>query len=420
MRQTGALYRFELKKLVSRKLVWIFGSIMIFLCAFLSFGDLPSSFSWEDTEVGPFEAIKMRREYAGNLAGKAIDDALLLEMKDSCPVEAAEEQNIINDRKLGISGSITESAGEDGERTVLAEQMDRGNLLWEYEPVYTFMTKIIESGILETDARELYAEREHLIALNRADQVLTEKELRYWEKKGRRIETPFSYEYADGFGRLWEYAYTINYMLLLMLSICLSNMFSAEHSRKTDAVILCSRYGREHLYLAKILAGMTFGAFFAAVFFGAAAASSIFIYGADGFGAALQLVYPLSSWNVSAGESVLILFFLLLVVSVLYSAVIMVLSEMLKNSVAVMAFPVGLMILTMISDIPYQFRAASQIYDLLPTNLLIKWELWDDRLVSVCGKYLTNVQLAPAVYVLAAAVLFLIGRRMYRRCQVGA
>lgn len=98
----------------------------------------------------------------------------------------------------------------------------------------------------------------------------------------------------------------------------------------------------------------------------------------------------------------------------------MILSEILKNSVAVMAIPVGIMILTMMIDIPYQFRIASQIYDLLPTNLLTVWELWDDRLVSVFGKYLTNFQIAPILYSIIIIVLFFVGKRVYLKHQIGA
>lgn len=203
--------------------------------------------------------------------------------------------------------------------------------------------------------------------------------------------------------------------MLLMLAVCFSGVFSTEHLRKTDAVILCSRYGRKHLYLAKISAGMTFGAFVSALFLGITAVFSVLAYGADGFGAALQLAFPFSAWNITVGESVLVLLFVLLVNSILYSIAIMVLSEILKNSVAAMAVPVGMMLVTMMIDIPYQFRMASQIYDLLPTNLLFTRELWDDRLFLFFGRYLINYQIAPVIYLFAAAVLFCIGKKVYLR-----
>ena len=58
----------------------------------------------------------------------------------------------------------------------------------------------------------------------------------------------FIYEYTDGWSNVWEYAYTINYMLLLLLAISLSNVFSIEYYRKTDAIILCSQYGKKQLF----------------------------------------------------------------------------------------------------------------------------------------------------------------------------
>lgn len=102
------------------------------------------------------------------------------------------------------------------------------------------------------------------------------------------------------------------------------------------------------------------------------------------------------------------------------SSLIMLLSAILKSNVAVMAIPVGIMILTMMVDIPYQFRLASQVYDLLPTNILNKTELWDDRLICIWGKYFTNFQIAPFLYVVFAVLLVIIGMAIYQRHQVQA
>lgn len=410
MKRIGTLYAYELKKIASRKIVWIVGIIMIFLCAFLSFSDLISSNYYGEDEISGYEAVKVNREYARNLAGKKIDDTLLREMQDYYSREDVEESNdSISDGQISI---ITDESQED--------EIDKG--IKEYTPIYSYVKEITEDSnmALEISSDELYKMREKSILQNRTDQMLTEKEMAYWEEKDKQIETPFTYEYTESWSNLWNYMYTINYMILLMLAICLSNVFSVEYLRKTDAIILCSHYGKKHLYLAKVLAGISFGVIIAILFFGITAISSICVYGADGFSAALQIAFPLSSWNISIGESILVLLFVLLIISVLYSVAIMILSEILKNSVAVMAIPVGIMILTMMIDIPYQFRIASQIYDLLPTNLLTVWELWDDRLVSVFGKYLTNFQIAPILYSIIIIVLFFVGKRVYLKHQIGA
>lgn len=410
MKRIGTLYAYELKKIASRKIVWIVGIIMIFLCAFLSFSDLISSSYYGEDEISGYEAMKINREYARNLADRKIDDTLLREMQDYYSREDVEESNdSISDGQISI---ITDESQED--------EIDKG--IKEYTPIYAYVKEITEDSnmALKISSDELYKMREKSILQNRTDQMLTEKEMDYWEEKDKQIETPFTYEYTESWSNLWNYMYTINYMILLMLAICLSNVFSVEYLRKTDAIILCSQYGKKHLYLAKVLAGISFGVIIAILFFGITAISSICVYGADGFSAALQIAFPLSSWNISVGESVLVLLFVLLIISVLYSVAIVILSEILKNSVAVMAIPVGIMILTMMIDIPYQFRIASQIYDLLPTNLLPVWELWDDRLVSVFGKYLTNFQIAPILYLIIIIVLFFVGKRVYLKHQIGA
>lgn len=402
MKWIGMLYGYELKKIIRRKIVWIVGIIMIFLCIFLGFSDLISSdYYYGENKMNGFEAMKINREYARNLAGRKIDDALLREMQDYYSREDTGEINdSISNRKISI--------------------IDKG--IKEYTPIYSYVREIIEDSnmVLKIDSDELYKMRENSILQNRIDQMLTKKEMDYWKEKDKQIKTPFTYERTESWSNLWSCMYTINYMILLMLAICLSNVFSVEYLRKTDAIILCSRYGKKHLYLAKILAGISFGIITAILFFGITAISNICVYGADGFSATFQIAFPLSSWSITIGESVLVLLFVLLIISVLYSVAIMILSEILKNSVAVMAIPVGIMILTMMIDIPYQFRIASQIYDLLPTNLLTVWELWDDRLVSIFGKYLTNFQIAPIIYLIIIALLFFSGKNIYQKYEIGA
>lgn len=420
MKQISTLYFFELKKITNRKIVWIIGGVMVLLCIFLSFSDLISSSIYvEDTQINGYEAMKMNREYARNIAGRVIDDTLLHDMADSYP-KSENEKEFVNDRKTGTVGVVSENIEENEDEKVYVEQVNPHSVINEYQPVYSFVCDIVEDGILGISAEELYNERRMLISQNRTDQMLTAEELNYWEEKSTQIKTPFTYEYAEGWGNIWNYAYTVNYMVLLLITICLSNMFSVEHLRKTDAIILSSQYGKKHLYLAKILAGITFGVIIASFILGVTIISNVLVYGADGFDAALQLIYPLSSWKISVGESILILFGLLLLISILYSVAIMVLSEIIKNGAVVMAIPVGIMILTMMIDIPYQWRIPSQMYDLLPTKLLINFQLWDDRLVSLFGRYLRNFQVAPLMYAITIIILFWIGKRNYQKYQVAA
>lgn len=412
MSNMGTLYLYELKKIANRKIVWIVSLIILSLCTFLSIIDLVSTSTYYgDTEISGYEAMKINRDNAMNFSGRTLDDSLLNEMQENYSDKSTAE----TDTQTSTFGDqVTVSVGNTGD--------DEDNTIQEYAPIYSYVQQITEDSdlTLSINSNELYTMREKAVYQNRSDQMLTEAEFSYWENKDSLIGKPFVYEYVDGWSNLWEYAYTLNYFLFLALAICLSNVFSVEYSRKTDSIILCSKYGKKQLYFAKILAGATFSAISAILIFGITLLASILVYGANGFFAALQIAFPLSSWNVSVGESIWILLLTLIVVSILYGNMIMFLSEVLKSNVAVMAIPVGIMVLTMMVDVPYQFKFASQVYDLLPTNLLTEWELWDDRLIAICGRYFTNYQIAPIVYLMVAFLLIAIGKAIYQRHQVQA
>lgn len=452
-RQIKTLYVYELRKIVCRKIVWITGGIMLLLCVSLSFVDLISTSSDfgegnEEIVVSGYELMKIRRECARALSGRKIDDSLLQEMQDFSRGEGMKRESQDVDPATGIVVSVepgetdaergagaeeetdakeeTDAEGDGDakeEADVKTEPEDIWDRLWaaqKYTPIRIYVYRIMDYGDGKTmDAAGLYSEREKLIAQNREDQMLKQEEMEYWKKNDAGLELPFTYEYAEGWGELWNQSYVVNCMLLLLLLVSLSNVFSMEHQQKTDAVILCTRHGKRELYIAKVLAGITFGAAAALLLSGITLLSDLAVYGADGFGGALQIEFPLSSWRMSVGESVLVLVFMLLAISAMYSIVILFLSEWLKKGVSVMAILVGIMTFTLFIDIPFQLRTLSQVYDLLPTNLLMPWGLWDDRLFSVFGGYLTQFEAAPVMYALLSAVLLFLGRRIWQKQQVG-
>lgn len=182
--------------------------------------------------------------------------------------------------------------------------------------------------------------------------------------------------------------------------------------------ILCSRYGKKTLFFSKIAAGVTFGAGSSVILCSLAILSTLCVYGAEGFGVAVQVYMPICSRNLTMGQAVLLMSAVYIAAGIFCSIVVMFLSEAMKNSVAVMGLMTGGMIITMLGDIPYRFRVISQMYGLLPTVLLRGWQLWDDRLVSVFGFRFTNFQIAPVIYMAIGAALIFRGKRIYENYQV--
>lgn len=415
MNKICTLYGFELKKILMRKMVWAAFGIMAVLSIWIPFADLFSTgYFIGGKDYNGYEIMAMYRDAARKLSGRTIDNSLLKEMQDAYRgaetyTEEGAENNI--DFSTGMESSFV-SAEETG-----YDENGNENATRTYPPVLACVSELTGNRelALSVNENELYQERRKEIAQTWSDQLLTEDEISYWEEKEKQIEIPLTYTYTGGYSALFRQICPLNYMLLLLVALCLSGVFSMERLRKTEQLILCSQYGKKPLYLAKILAGVTFGTVSALALFLINAAASILLYGADGFHGALQLALPACSRPVSVGTGVLILFAMFLTVGALYSIVTMFLSEWLKNSVAVMAILTGGMIFTMMIDIPYGFRTASQLYDLLPTTLLVEWQLWDDRLVPILGLYLTNFQAAWGIYLIAGGLLAKVGERIYGR-----
>lgn len=144
------------------------------------------------------------------------------------------------------------------------------------------------------------------------------------------------------------------------------------------------------------------------------------VYGLEGFGvsALFTLLMPLGA---SIGQVTLILFGAFLAAAAVTSLAAMVLSQVTRNSVATMGILVGILLLTtLITAVPESPRLLSVLWYLLPSNFVSLQGAFRYDLLSVGGLSLTTWQVTPVVYLLLTALLALGGRRLYRRCQVGA
>ncbi len=376
----GTLYYYELKKILQKKMVWITWGIIFGFVVLMAVGNVLFESNEENGQkISAYEKMITDRENARALSGRIIDDTLLDEMKE---------------------------AGGRG----------------RYDAIYQFVRHLQNEheAIMNTNAEELYRIRADQIATWWKNQKLTEGEIAYWQEKEENLKIPFTYEYAGGFGNFLDLLYNMNFFLLMLIVICLSGVFADEHLRKTDQVILGSRFGKKILYFAKLAAGGTFGVVSTAVFLITGMILSLAIYGADGFKGAIQLILVQSSWQLSIGETILWLSVLLLLLSLFYSVITLFLSEGLRSSVATMALVTGVFTLTFFLNIPpYQHRALSQILAFMPAKIMRANGWADMRLVSIFGKYLMACQFAPVLYLIAAVLLILIGKRMYEHFQVG-
>lgn len=271
----------------------------------------------------------------------------------------------------------------------------------------------------EPDYDDFVAKRQTYLQSYWKEQRLTAGETDFWQAREAQIKTPYVYEEHGGYSNmLSSYYQTLGFFSLMLIAICLSGIFTEEHTRKTDQIVLCSPLGKTMLYGAKIAVGISFTVFSTLLFFLFLLLSTICLYGMEGSSAAYQFLDALSSDPVSCGQALLIAYGILLIATVFVSILVMVLSELLHSGTATLAVSAGLLLLSMIASVPNEYRVLAQIWDWLPWSFLSPLNIFGNYTLCVFGHYFTPWQAVPVIYLAASVVIVAIGKPIYQRFQV--
>ena len=400
MKNFWTLVRFELKKILSRKITWIAVGIVFVIMLAFGFYRAFASHEVNGVRVTAHEEEMQAKAEEKKLAGRLVNDELLEDMFAAMATDEESFQpyrTLYNELVRDLCGSNT-----------LA--LSRGSVEGAKEAL----------GI-SPEEEFVYAARRQQIEKKLKSQYLTEGEKEYWHNVLETEESvPWEYDYYQGVHFVWVAAYTAIVLIALMLAVSLANLFADEHQKKTDQLVLCSRNGRKVLCMAKITAGLLFTMGSTGLVLLATAIPQLIMFGTDGWNAPIQLIVPNSMVQMTFGEMILYTYVVAILAALLYGSIILCCSELFRNStVAVMAVIVVLVLVPMMVIVPYEYRVLSQIFDLNPINVIAIWSATDFRLVPFFRGYLNVHQVAPVLYTVLAAVFLWIGSRAYLKFQVG-
>lgn len=392
------LYQYELKKILSRKLVWITMLICI-LCIVMTvssglFGTYYVDGKAVDTHYHMFQIDK---EYLQALSGRAVAQDLLEEMTSAY-------------------GKIPTSA----ERYTLTEEYQTYarpysaifNLVWSWTQENPFYSEWI------ADEEALYAARIKLLEETWQTMFLSDAEKEFWREKETQLDTPFVYFYHDGYLIALHEFVIVGLLMLLFTAICLSSVFTEEHVRRTDQMILSSAKGKDNVYWAKILAGISVALGCAVLMAIAAVGSALVLYGTEGFQMSLQIWLETCSYPMSIGQACLIAYGIFILTAILVSVLVMVVSEILHSSIATLALSTGMIVAGQMVKVPNQYRIVAQIWQSFPVCFLSDSGIFSPRLTVIGGHYFTAWQSVPIAYIICGITAAVIGKRFYRRYQV--
>lgn len=381
------LYRFELKKILAQKLLWILAAAMLLGLAVFGVA----------TEVRPTnsglpmgEVIALQREGSQELAGQRVDQALLDHL---LPLFTDPEEN-------------TEAQ-------------------LKYNDFFNWLTLILGTAhrqeILQTDEARLYEALWHQLAPDPQAAGLTQEEIAHWTEQAQaRLAQPLVYQgYHEGLQTAAHGIKVMVFLEILFLAVVLAPLFPQEHLRRTDQLILSCRFGRGKAYAAKLLAGVTVGVGFTALLLLAYLGMLGLVYGLEGANVPALFTHLFPA-DLTIGEMVGILFLAALAAAVLVSVVVMLLAELTRNAIAAMAVVLGILLLTtMIYAVPENLRGLATLWYGIPSNFLCLRGAFRYPLLTLGEASFPTWQVTPVVWLLLALVIALAGRWVYNRYQVG-
>lgn len=399
MSNFGILYRYELKKLLQKKILWITLFICVLAIAFSLLFPLMGNYYVDGVPVDSnYNSYLTDQGYRKDLSGRAIDQALLEETIDAyshVPMET-------------VPYSLTEEY-----QTYARPYSEIFNLIRAWTQL-----DAVSAARWEANEEDLYSSMKNRILTTWQYSNLTDEEISYWQSKANHLPTPFIYQYHDGYMNILEVFLTMGFTTILFIAVALSTAFPDEHTRRTDQLILCTVKGRTHIYWVKLLAGITVGFAGALLMTALTWILSLSIYGAEGFDATVQLFYTTYAGNLTIGQACLIAYGCLLVTALLMSVFVMFLSELLHSGIAALSIITGLLLASSLIQVPTEYRLPGQLWDYFPTSFLAMWNTFDCRLIEILGRYFTSYQIVPLVYLTAALLLAVLGKQIYARYQV--
>ena len=404
------MVKFEIKKVFLRRgnqmAVALLALLLCVVCFFA--GNISYVNESGETETG-FQAVKKLREEQKEWAG------LLDEVKIR---KVIEENNKIS--------QTPEAKSEDFQENDKAFHKKQGfqeirNLLnYAYAEGFRDYNYFRADSLKPEDASKFYENRIVLLKewlSGEGKALFSETEKEYLIKKYESLQTPFFYDYVEGWKQLFLYFPTILMILMLVLGYLISGIFAREFQWKADSILFSSMYGKNKAVSAKVKACfyIVTGIYWCTVLLYTGAV--LFYLGADGAFCPIQA--NSSGWK-SFYEMTNMEKYVLCAVGgylgcLFISFLTMLVSGKTKSLAAAVVLPFVLVFMpSFLSNINHP--AVAEILGLLPDRLLqLAQGTANFTLYEIGGKVLDGIFLLFPVYSVFCALLLPVLKRMYRK-----
>lgn len=237
------LFYFELKKILNRKvnqIAMILGLLLMIICSAAQIQG--ETFHNAERELHGTEAV---------LEQKKTENALISELTEEFLTDFLQNyQRQIKDNPAGYDFALIEPNRKLF--ALIAKNYVEWNEYFDWETLNKINTT---GGIAFYDRR--IEKIETLLNADYSYGNYTQAEKDYWLQKAKSVHTPFRFGSTVSQKILWNTVGMLFY-LFFVVSICIAPVFAGEYQNRTDALLLTTKYGKDKVIFAKIMASFAF------------------------------------------------------------------------------------------------------------------------------------------------------------------
>lgn len=242
--------RFELQKIFSKpvsKIVLILLALCLCVVSYFAIGSVDYVDENGEERIG-IAAASALRKMKNQWAGPVTEDVLRKVLK---------ENELINNSEESLSKDVTENNKAYAKKQGFSNIREMINRAFGGFQDYNYYRV---DSVTQEEIGSFYGRRTaNLVAWLYSDEQenrYSEQERQFLIAQYEKLETPFYYEYADGWTALLEYAPSIIMLTVLIAGFLVSGIFSDESQLKADSIFFSAKLGRDKAVAAKIKAGL--------------------------------------------------------------------------------------------------------------------------------------------------------------------
>lgn len=411
----GTLVKFELKKILSKKMNIIVILVCLFLI-FMLFSATGNDFLATDENGKSYkgtEAIQIRKEQIKDISGSLSNERIKKEVEELQKLRNNPDNLVTN-----IDGET------DFNPNIYNKYLNnRLNLLTNINRVYSnynsnYITELFNLNVEEqSDFYEIRQQRiEGKLNQSYDGKNYSDQEKEYWIKKSNNTEIPFEYDFYYGYSNLYS-TYEMLIIGLIAICICLAPVFAGEYQNGTDKILLTTKYGKNKGITAKIIASYLFAIGIFTIYLLFAIGIIFFRFGTEGGNLPIQLLNMLSPYSLTLSQSLIYNIVISYTVLIGMVGLTLFLSSKVKNPMTVLVIDIAVIMLPVFLQIDSVFGILNKILFLMPYNAI--FSNFTQMVSYKIGNFVIDLPTMTIItYIFIMIITLIYAKRTYRKHQV--